>query len=482
MNKFDDLKITKDKGRLGRWRIGGRIDNRYEVIQIKHGDMGVVYLCYDHEDGIPLAAKTIQDGILMECTSMERSEHMARFTLEAEAWVRLEKHPNIVRALYVSEIEGKPYIFLEYVTGDEQYGVELYDWIHRGGLQVRGKPDIPLILNFSIQFCHGMMYAESKFKEMRRPFVHRDIKPSNILITQNRTAKITDFGLVKSMAELEKGGIVGTPAYMSPEQWINSEEIDTRSDIYSFGGVLYQMVTGRLPFTAENPKKYKECHLNSIPGIPETDEQLKRIIMKCLEKDPARRYQDFNDLEKALTPLYYQLTKAVVEVPEGKALEAEELSNKGSSLYKLGYYDDAIVCLKQSVNLKPNFAGAHFNLGNLYRDLTKLEEATIEYKEAICSNPNFAGAHCNLGTIYGQQGKLKEAIIEYKEANRINPNLADAHYNLGVIYLGQDKLEVAITQFNEAIRINPNHAEAHYNLGVFYEEEDKLEEAVTQFT
>jgi serine/threonine protein kinase len=136
MNGFNDSKMIATE-LLDRWQVGDKIDRRYEVIRIKHGGMGVVYLCYDHKDGIPLAAKTIQDRILMECTSIERSHRLARFKLEAEAWVRLEKHPNIVRASYVSEIEGKPYIFLEYVTGDEQYGVELYDWIHRGGLQIK---------------------------------------------------------------------------------------------------------------------------------------------------------------------------------------------------------------------------------------------------------------------------------------------------------------------------------------------------------
>ena len=479
MNGFDDFKIVAPEF-LDRWRVGDKIDNKYEIVRIEQGGMGVVYLCFDEQTKVPLAIKTVQYALLKGRTFMERSESVARFKQEAEAWVRLEKNLNIVQAFLVQEIEGMPYIFLEYVAGDEQYGIELYDWIHRGGLQVRGQPDIPLILNFSIQFCHGMMYAESKFKEMGRPFVHRDIKPSNILITRDKVVKITDFGSVKSSAERGERIVGETPQYMSPEQW-KGTNIDTRSDIYCFGGVLYQMVTGRLPFTTANLDNYRECHLNSIPEIPETDEQLKEIIMKCLEKDPARRYQDFNDLEKALAALYFQLTKARVEVPEGKSLEAWELLTKGLSLAELGYYDEAIVYLLQCISSNPNDADAHNNLGVIYGRQDKLKEAIIEYKEAIRINPNDAEPHYNLGVIYGRQDKLEEAVQHYKEAIRSNPNDADAHNNLGLIYEHQGKLEEAIIEYKEAIRSNPNNAEAHNNLGVIYFQQDKMEKAEQHF-
>ena len=220
----------------GRWQVGMMIDGRYEIRDIKMGGMGVVYLCYDPKNIMPVAIKTFQDKYLKDKDSVDR------FIYEANAWVDLEKHKNIVRAYYVENIEYRPYIFLEYVAGDKYYGADLRGWILRKGL------DLKTTLNFAIQFCDGMIHAEKKFKEMGKPFVHRDIKPANIMVTKDRVLKVTDFGLVKSILtsqdEIDLGRGWGTFEYMSPEQWLDSENIDTRSDIYSFGCVLYEMVCG----------------------------------------------------------------------------------------------------------------------------------------------------------------------------------------------------------------------------------------------
>lgn len=515
MTRSESRIMRDDDEWAGRWRIGERIDNRYEIMGIKHGGMGLIYFCYDKQYKEPVAIKTIKDDLLKKFTPAERSELMRHFKLEAEAWVRLEKHPNIVQSWYVMEIEKKPYIFLQYIAGDEQYGVDLSGWIRRGGLQIKGKPNIPLALNFALQFCHGMMYAESKFKQMGRPFVHRDIKPSNILITRGKTAKITDFGLVKSMSELGKGSVVGTPAYMSPEQWINSDEIDTRSDIYSFGCVLYEMVTGRPPFLAVNSQGYRDSHINVIPESPDIDEDIQMMIMKCLEKDRDKRYQDFNKAETILSKLYYRLTEEVITAPEGETLKAWELSNKGSSLGELGHHEEAIDCLLGSIKINPNsyetrnnlgviykqqgkpeeaikeyiealginseYAEAHFNLAVVWEDRGEIDKAIEEYKEALRINHGLATAHCNLGILYKQQGKLEEATKELKEAISIDPNFIEAHNNLGIIYKLQNKLIEATVALKEAIRINPNYAEAHNNLGVVYANQGNIDQAGEEY-
>jgi serine/threonine protein kinase len=298
----------------GRWQVGDKVKDRYEIHQILGGPgksgMGIVYVCYDHKAREPVAIKTLQDQYLREQASIER------FKWEAETWVRLEKHYNIVQAEYVQVIEGRPCIFLEYVVGDKQYGADLSGWIWGRGLQRDGRADIPLILNFAIQFCHGMIHAQNKFKEMKIPFVHRDVKPQNILITQDKVVKVTDFGLVKAFLEwgediplttveegyrrrlgLSKSGAVcGTPPYMSPEQCRGEKDIDVRSDIYSFGCVLYEMLTGRYVFDASTPKEFIYHHLKSMPESPNTHKELDEVVMKCLEKGAGPRYHDFEEL------------------------------------------------------------------------------------------------------------------------------------------------------------------------------------------
>jgi len=235
--------------------------------------MGIVYLCYDPESQKPIGLKTFKDVFLFEKSQVER------FMGEAETWVRLEKHMNIVRAYYGEQIEDKPYIFLEYILGEKPYGAELSSWILEKGL------NLSLSLNFAIQFCSGMLHAQKKFEAMDRPFVHRDIKPSNIMISRDRIVKVTDFGLVsayqgmggglkeillqekegqKSLSFTHLGTILGTPAYMAPEQGLG-EDIDTRADIYAFGCVLYQMLCGHPPFVANDWPEYQAHHLETHP-------------------------------------------------------------------------------------------------------------------------------------------------------------------------------------------------------------------------
>jgi len=318
--------------RPDRWRLGDRIDNRYEIIKIRHGGMGVLYICFDAQTKEPVGIKTLKEDFVKSCSAVMRSELIEQFKQQVEAWVSLGYHPNVVQALSLKEIEGKPYVLVEYVAGNGEYGVDLLGWIRWGGLQVRGQPDIPLILNFSIQFCHGMIYAESKFKEMGRPFVHRDIKPSNILITRDGVVKIADFFLAKTMTGQFEGKVSGTPAYMSPEQWSGSS-IDIPSDIYSFGCVLYQMVTGKPPFTAVNFVDYKKCHLNVIPESLDVDEDLKKIILKCLEKDPGNRYKDFVEVKMLLSSVYYKLTGEAVPLLCHKSTGKEApLSNRHKTI------------------------------------------------------------------------------------------------------------------------------------------------------
>ena len=280
-----------------RWQIGDRILDNYEILDIKQGGMGIVYIAryFDYTAAI----KTFQDKFLFDEASKNR------FVNEAKTWLDLESHTNIVFANLVINIEDKPYIFLEYVDG--------------GNLsQNAGKLDIPHVLDYAIQFCHGMNYVYKK-----AGIIHRDIKPQNVLITKDGTLKITDFGLAKSLGdqsineELSFHSPVvstgmGTWPYMPPEQFPEQiqkqynyklQEVSTRSDIFSFGVTFYEVLTGKLPFSnVEQIFTMEPIHPASFNS--KVPNNLDRLLMICLEKESNNRYLDFANLMEELTDIY----------------------------------------------------------------------------------------------------------------------------------------------------------------------------------
>src|SRR6266404_1975476 len=159
------------------WKVGDRIEDRWEIYQIVKGGMGIVYIVYDHEHRAPYAVKTFFDD------EDDNSDRIADFTEEALTWINLDVHENVTRAEFVETILGKPFLFLEFVSGGD-----LSRWIGTPRLT----EDLPQVLRFSVQFCDGMTHALANGIA-----AHRDIKPQNCLITHNGTLKVTDFGLAK---------------------------------------------------------------------------------------------------------------------------------------------------------------------------------------------------------------------------------------------------------------------------------------------
>ncbi|MFQ6096712.1 MAG: serine/threonine protein kinase, partial [Armatimonadota bacterium] len=214
---------------------GDKIDDQYTVLAKHRGGMSIVYIVLDDFSGKRFAVKTIKEELADDKAAA------SRFGLEAKTWMRLDQHPNIVQAIIYREIEGQPFLFLEYVDGTD---------LNR--LMEREQPlFVPEAVDLALQCCRGMEYVHSKdVGAGQRGVVHRDLKPANILITRRRLAKVTDFGLVKvfgSMTRLTATGIgLGTYFYMSPEQFVDAGSVDKASDIYSLGVVMYQMLTGKL--------------------------------------------------------------------------------------------------------------------------------------------------------------------------------------------------------------------------------------------
>jgi len=487
----------------GNWVIGDVIDYSRQISKILGGPgksgMGIVYVCHrigsdDFQEEI-VAIKTLQNRFNKDRAMIER------FKWEAETWVRLGKHHNIVEAKQVINYHRKPYIYLEYVEGSRQYGSSLAGWIYGGGLYQHGKPDIPLIIDLATQFCHGMIHAERKFHEMAKPFVHRDIKPSNILVTQDKVIKITDFGLVKAFTNLgedipttivgegvnrgfslsKSGSVCGTPPYMSPEQCRGSKDIDVKSDIYAFGCVLYEMLTQRLVFDGRTMDEFIRHHLKTKPRSPNVRPDLDAVVMKCLEKKPADRYTGFKELESVLSHIYLKLTGKEVKEPDTVPIASREINNKGLSLFSLGQKEEAMSCFLEALRINPHDDEAHNNLGDVYKAQGKLDEAVREYQEALRIDPDDSTAHHNLAEAYQAQGNWDEATREHQWRLKGLGNYSWAHVEMGNVYQDQGKLDEAITEYREALRIDPNYGTAHSYIGDTYKAQGKLDEAVREY-
>jgi serine/threonine-protein kinase len=268
---------------------------RYEIIdELGRGAMGSVYRAKDPAMGRMVAVKTILPSVL---ASDDGKEFRERFYREARAAGALA-HPGIVPMFDVGEHEGAPYLVMEYVSGQT-----LAQSMRDGGLSTLDR-----VCEIGQQLAEALAYAH------RKGIVHRDIKPANVLLTSREVygverAKIADFGVAKfSASELTTSGkMVGTPAFMPPEQFTGAP-IDGRTDIFSVGVILYWMATGEQPFSGETMTSvsYKVVHTDPIPPSklnPSVSSGLEAVILKCLAKNPAERYQTGDDLARALSAL-----------------------------------------------------------------------------------------------------------------------------------------------------------------------------------
>ena len=302
--------------------------SRYRVLDVLGGGgMGVVYRAEDLKLARPVALKFLPEEVVAQPAAIQRFEREARTASALN-------HPNICTIHGIEEYEGKPFIIMELLEGE--------------ALSTRlAQPHAPFalttLLDVAIQVCSGLQAAHAK------GIIHRDVKPANIFLTKDRPAKILDFGLAKLASQEEQaptredlslpvskspqarsarqssfqdlpsltatGSALGTFAYMSPEQ-IRKEELDSRTDLFSFGLVLYEMATGCRAFPGESIEVVHEAILHQTPPSPRVlnaavPRRLNTIICKALEKDPAHRYQSAAEMRNDLLLVQKELRPVV---------------------------------------------------------------------------------------------------------------------------------------------------------------------------
>ena len=268
--------------------VGAVLDNRYRIEKvIGIGGMAVVFKADDLLMRRPVAVKILKDEIARDEPSVKR------FINESKA-VSMLSHPNIVNIYDVSMKNAEKYIVMEYIEG-----ITLKNYMTKKGVL-----SLREIIGYTEQILRALSHAHAK------GIVHRDIKPQNIMLLKNGIVKVTDFGIAKlpnaeTVTMTDKA--IGTVYYISPEQ-ASGNAIDARSDIYSLGVMMYEMATGRLPFTADSPVSVALMQINEAATPPREINNhmprgLEQIIERAIEKSPENRYQSADEMLRQLMKL-----------------------------------------------------------------------------------------------------------------------------------------------------------------------------------
>ena len=294
---------------------GSTFAGRYQVIEeLGHGGMGRVYKVFDTKIREKIALKLIRPEVASDKDTIERFGNEIRLA-------RRIGHRNVCKMFDIGEAEGAHFITMEYVQGED-----LKSMIHMSGSLSLG-----MLLSVGKQVSDGLAEAHGL------GVVHRDLKPQNIMINKNGNAKIMDFGIARSVREKGITGpsvMIGTPEYMSPEQ-AEVKDVDHRSDIYSLGVILYEMATSHVPFEGETALGIAMKHKGDIPKNPKQlnpnlPDDLSGVILKCLEKDKAKRFQNACDLRADLERIEKGLPTTERVVPMPKPVTSKEITVKFS--------------------------------------------------------------------------------------------------------------------------------------------------------
>jgi beta-lactam-binding protein with PASTA domain/tRNA A-37 threonylcarbamoyl transferase component Bud32 len=298
--------------------IGTLFDGRYQILKrLGAGGMATVYLAQDQELGRQVAIK------ILNTKHASDEQFVERFRREASSAASLN-HPNIVAIYDRGEAEGTYYIAMEVIQGRSLKEL----------LLTRGASPLAVAIAYTRQILAALRFAH------RHGIVHRDIKPHNIIVDDEGRVKVTDFGIAHAGTSqmTEVGSIIGTAQYLSPEQ-ARGTPVDARSDLYSVGIVLYELLTGDVPFSGDTPVEIAMRHLSTIPEPPsskraEVSPELDAVVLRALAKDPDDRYQSADEMDADLARIAVGLgvseetAEAATAVLAGAGIAAPTLITK----------------------------------------------------------------------------------------------------------------------------------------------------------
>jgi serine/threonine-protein kinase len=479
----------------------GQTISHYQIAEkIGEGAMGEVYRARDLKLNRAVALKFIPAAMVNE------AQRLKRFEREAQLLAALN-HPNIAAIHGVEEYQGKPFLVMELVEGET-----LADHLLGGELPIADA------LRLALQIADALKAAH------KQGIIHRDLKPANIKITPDGLIKVLDFGLAKQFQDTSKeidseaatlhaltmaGGVIGTPAYMAPEQALG-QAADRRADFFSFGAILYEMLTTQRAFSGPTLAAIMHAVLSTNPISPRRlrpaiPVELDAAVMKSLNKKKELRQQDADELSRDLGQINATLTAQSVALATSPARAfrtlAWRLKTWKTEHQRAAFIATALavvltvgavatVALKRravavagpgaSFGLKPLDASAStyelFQQGSVFLERYDKEEnlngAMQDFQAALAKDTNYSPAYAGLGLAYllkyqanRDKQLLDTAFANAKQAVDLNGQLADNRVSLGRVLLEKGEYDKAETEFKQAVTVDPLNAGAHRGLG-----------------
>jgi len=379
---------------------------KYEIIeQIGKGGMGIVYKAFD-----PLMEREVAIKVLAE-QLFDQPEIKERFYREARSAGKLS-HENITIIHDLGEVEGKPYIVMEYLPGTDLKQI----------IKQKDKLSIRQKLDFSRQISKGLSFSHSK------NIVHRDIKPENIRVLDDGKIKIMDFGIARPTTSTmtRTGMTMGTPHYMSPEQ-IRGEKVGHQSDIFSFGVLMYELFTYKLPFEGEDTTViwYKIVHEQSAPFDEEAINHIsgiRDIILKCLQKDANKRYKQISEVTKYLEQVIRLVEAREKETVDEEHRQVENLVAKSRKFLQKGDFKKAFEFADRVVKIAPDNELRNELIGDIKTAESERIAELLSSGRSSLNKKDFESAAKNVRAALGinpdhlEALKLKTEIAETKRA------------------------------------------------------------------
>jgi serine/threonine protein kinase/Flp pilus assembly protein TadD len=425
-----------------RLAIGTIFAERYEILEeLGKGGMGEVYRVKDETLDEEMALKVLKPAIASDKDIIERFKNELKLA-------RKIGHKNVCRMYDLNEEEDTPYITMEYVKGED-----LKSFIRRKERVTQEEA-----ISIAKQVCAGLAAAHEL------GVVHRDLKPANIMIDEKGSAKVMDFGIARSVEAAgvtQTGVMIGTPDYISPEQ-AEGEEADRRSDIYSLGVVLYEMVTGSVPFKGDTALSIALKHKAQLPSEPrklnpDVSENLSRLILICMEKDRKRRYQKTEDLLADLINLEEGLPLGTKMRPRRRSVVTAIASKKilvpamGVALIIIAVLTWQLLTKKEAVSLvasgRPSLAILYFknNTGDENLDFWRSALSDLMIDDLSQSKYIYVLAKDRIYNVLQKLDLLEAKLYSSKEIKQVADHGVVNHVLQGSYARAGDLFRVSVT-------------------------------------